>query len=110
MKINVIFLEPAKEFIESLPEKAKKKVVYNINRVSNGEINKDLFKKLGDTDIWEFRTVFNGSKYRLLAFWDVDRSSIIVAANGFMKKTQKTPQKEIERAIMLRTEYYNDKE
>ncbi len=110
MKINVVFMEPAREFIESLPEKARKKVVYNINRVSNGEIDNELFKKLGDTDIWEFRTLFNGIKYRLFAFWDTEQNAIVVTTHGIVKKTQKTPRKEIERANILRTEYYNDKD
>ena len=103
-------MEPASEFINSLPEKAKKKVAYNINRVSNGEMDNELFKKLGDTDIWEFRTLFNGVKYRLLAFWDTEQNSIVVATHGFVKKSQKTPQKEIERAKALRAEYYDDKD
>lgn len=103
-------MEPAREFIESLPEKARKKVVYNINRVSNGEIDNELFKKLGDTDIWEFRTLFNGIKYRLFAFWDTEQNAIVVTTHGIVKKTQKTPRKEIERANILRTEYYNDKD
>ncbi|MDE6271020.1 MAG: type II toxin-antitoxin system RelE/ParE family toxin [Muribaculaceae bacterium] len=110
MKINVLFMEPAREFINSLPEKAKKKVAYNINRVSNGEMDNELFKKLGDTEIWEFRTLFNNIKYRLLAFWDTEQNSIVVATNGFIKKSQKTPQKEIERAKALRAEYFEDKD
>lgn len=103
-------MNPASEFINSLPEKAKKKVAYNINRVSNGEMDNELFKKLGDTDIWEFRTLFNGIKYRLLAFWDTEQNSIVVATHGFVKKSQKTPQKEIERAKTLRAEYFDDKD
>lgn len=59
MKITVLFMDPAKEYINSLPEKAKKKVAYNINRVSNGEMDNELFKKLGDNGIWEFRTLYN---------------------------------------------------
>lgn len=110
MKINVLFMEPAIKFINSLPEKAKKKVVYNINRVSNGEMDNELFKKLRDTDFWEFRTLFNGTKYRLLAFWDTEQNSMVVATHGFKKESQKTPQKEIERAKALRAEYYDNKD
>lgn len=110
MKIDVVFMEPASEFIYSLPEKAQKKVVYNINRVRNGEMDKELFKKLGDTDIWEFRTIFNGIKYRLLSFWDTENNALVIATNGFVKKSQKTPVKEINRANALRTEYFNHKD
>lgn len=103
-------MEEADLFIRSLPEKAQKKVAYNINRVRGGEMDQDLFKKLGDTDIWEFRTIFNGIQYRLLAFWDTQRNALVVATHGFVKKTQKTPQKEIDRAKALRKEYFNNKE
>lgn len=103
-------MDPAKEYINSLPEKAKKKVAYNINRVSNGEMDNELFKKLGDTEIWEFRTLYNGVKYQLLAFGDTEQNSIVIATNGFVKKTQKTPQKEIDKAKALRTEYYSNKD
>lgn len=109
MKINVVFMDPADEFINSLPEKAKKKVVFNINRVREGEMDNELFKKLEDTGIWEFRTLFNGIKYRLLAFWDTDLNAIVVATHGFVKKTKKTPKKEIDRAKALRQEYFNEK-
>lgn len=110
MKFDVVFMEQASDFILSLPEKAQKKVTYNINRVRNGEMDKELFKKLGDSEIWEFRTIFNGTKYRLLAFWDTETNSLVVATHGFVKKSQKTPQKEIERAKALKNEYFSNKE
>ncbi len=69
----------------------------------------NLFKKLGESGIWEFRTIFNGICYRLLSFWDTERNALVVATHGFVKKSQKTPLKEIERAKTLRTEYFNDK-
>lgn len=110
MRIKVLFMEPAREFIDSIPEKARKKVVFNINRVSCGEMDKELFKKLSDNGVWEFRTLYSGVQYRLLAFWDTAQNSIVIATNGFIKKTQKTPQKEIDRAMALRDAYFNDKE
>lgn len=71
-------------------------------------MDKELFKKLND-DIWEFRTKFQGITYRLLAFWDKDTGNLVIATHGFVKKTQKTPEKEIDRAEALRKEYYNNK-
>ena len=69
-----------------------------------------MFKKL-DGDIWEFRTLFNKKKYRVLAFWDKtgNNETIVVGTNGFIKKTQKTPKKEIEKAKRIRTKYFNSK-
>ena len=61
-------MKKASEFLSSLPEKAQKKITYNLLKVEGGEINKELFKKLDDTEIWEFRTLFNGVSYRLFAY------------------------------------------
>lgn len=107
MHIDIFFMEEASQFLDSLPEKAKKKVVYNINRISNGEKDSELFSKLGNTDIWEFRTLFNGIKYRLFAFWDTEQNAVIIATHGIIKKTQKTPKKEIEKAEELRKDYFD---
>ena len=102
-------MDAAREFVSSLPEKAQKKITYNLLKVEGGEINKELFKKLENSDIWEFRTLFNGVCYRLFAFWDTEIEALVVATHGIVKKTQKTPKKEIEKAEKLRIEYFNDK-
>ncbi|MDD6921257.1 MAG: type II toxin-antitoxin system RelE/ParE family toxin [Bacteroidales bacterium] len=107
--IQVTFLDRARDFVSSLPEKVKKKITYNLLKVQGGEIDKELFKKLENSDIWEFRTLFNGMCYRLFAFWDTEMGALIVATHGIVKKTQKTPRKEIERAEAIRQEYFNDK-
>lgn len=65
-----------------------------------------LFKKLKGTEIWEFRTEYEGNAYRLLSFWDTRRKALIVATHGFVKKSQKTPWKEIEHAERIRAEYF----
>ncbi len=110
MNIDIFFMDEASEFLDSLPEKAKKKVVYNINRISNGEKNNELFSKLGDTEIWEFRTLYDGVKYRLFAFWDTEQNAIIIATHGIIKKTQKTPKKEIYKAEELRKQYFGNQD
>lgn len=71
-----------------------------------------LFKKLDDTDIWEFRTQYGGIQYRLLAFWDKvnGTDTLVIATHGFIKKTQKTPPKEIAKAEEIRTRYFNAKD
>lgn len=72
-------------------------------------MNKELFKKLDGADIWEFRTLFGGVAYRLLSFFDTDNQALIITTHGFIKKTQKTPKKEIDRAKAIRTEYFKQK-
>jgi len=107
-KLNVMLLDEASEFLRSLPEKPRKKILYNIQRVERGDIDKELFEKLND-HIWEFRTLFHQVKYRLLSFWDTDKRALIIATHGFTKKTQKTPLKEIAKAEAIRKEYLNQK-
>ena len=102
-------MDMAREFISSLPEKAQKKITYNLLKVEGGEIDKELFKKLGNSEIWELRTLFNGICYRLFAFWDTDMEALVVATHGIVKKTQKTPKKEITKAEAIREEYFNSK-
>lgn len=108
-KIRIALMDAAREFVFSLPEKAQKKITYNLLKVEGGEMDKELFKKLENTEIWEFRTLFNGLCYRLFAFWDTEMEALVVATHGMVKKTQKTPKKEIEKAEALRKEYFNNK-
>ena len=81
-------------------------MLYNIHRVQKGERNKELFKKLENSNIWEFRALYNKMAYRLFAFWDNDNETIVIATHGIIKKTQKTPSKEIAKAERIRTEYF----
>lgn len=101
--------EEVDSFLNGINPKARIKIIYNINLVAHGMVDKELFKKLEGTDIWEFRTLFAGIAYRLLAFFDKDERTLIVTTHGFIKKTQKTPHKEIEKAKRIRTEYFNQK-
>ncbi len=106
---QLVMLEEAKKFVLGLPESARKKVLYNVHRVADGEQNAELFKKLEGNEIWEFRTLYNGIQYRLFAFWDTGRNALVVATHGIVKKTQKTPSKEIAKAERIRQEYFNEK-
>lgn len=106
IEIKVKFLDEASAYLETLPPPVLKKMAHNITRVAAGEINAELFKKLNQ-DIWEFRVKMMGMAYRLLAFWDKDTKSLIVATHGFNKKTQKTPPSEIAHATAIMNEYYS---
>jgi len=108
-KFRVIFSKEVRAFLSTLSKKARLKVLYNVDKVAGGEISRDIFKKLEGTDIWEFRTLYAGNAYRLLAFWDTEKETLVIAANGFVKKTQKTPQKEINKAEEIRRRYFETK-
>ncbi len=107
-KFDVTYMEEALDFLESLPEKVQDKIAYNISK-SRYFTDNDLFKKLND-NIWEFRTIYRGNKYRLLSFWDKDSGNLVIATHGFVKKSQKTPLNEIAHAETLMKNYYNAKE
>ena len=107
-KSRVIFLDEAKEFLDGLDEKSRDKIVYNVWK-SRSTINNELFKKLQD-EIWEFRTLYNKSYYRLFAFWDKSEKedTIVISTHGVIKKTGKMPKSEIEKAERLREKYFKE--
>jgi len=108
-KFKVEFLKEVFEFLDGIDKKARNKILFNIDKA---KVNTDntLFKKL-TSDIWEFRTLFNKKQYRLFAFWDkTDKKvTIVVATHGIVKKTQKTPKKEIDKATELMNKYFETK-
>lgn len=110
LKYNVVYSEEVNSFLEILDEKSRKKILYNISLVAGGVIDNNLFKKLEGTDIWEFRTKYKGKAYRILSFFDTEAEALIITTHGFVKKTQKTPHKEIERANAIRQQYLEQKE
>ena len=106
-KFDVIYMEAALSYLDSLPEKVQDKISYNISK-SRFLIVKELLKNLNDK-IWGFRTRYQGMTYRLLAFWDNETGNLVIATHGFIKKSQKTPENEIARAEALRKEYFEIK-
>ncbi len=107
---NIIFLEEAFAFLRDLDKKHYEKILYNIRKAQN-EYDPELFKKLTD-EIWEFRTLYQGLQYRLLAFWDKTNlvNTLVISTHGFIKKRSKVPDNEILKAKQLRTKYFEDKD
>ncbi len=109
-KFEVQFLKEVFDFLDELEEKARDKILFNIDKAKFTN-DSEVFKKL-DSDIWEFRTLFNKTQYRLFAFWDKSdkKVTIVVATHGIIKKTQKTPKKEIDKATQIMKSYFDSKE
>ena len=83
------------EFIDSQPSKVAQKIAWALKAVQEIEkVPKTYFKKLADTDFYEVRIELSGNIYRLLGFFH--NGNIVILTNGFQKKTQKTPESEIE--------------
>lgn len=108
-KFKVVLMDEARNFLKSLPQDAQQKITYNFNKVAAGFSNIELFKKLESSDIWEFRTLYKGIAYRLFAFWDNEAETLVVATHGIIKKTDKTPAKEIAKAENTRKIYFDNK-
>ena len=106
---DIELLSDAVDFLEQLEEKARDKVYYNMKKAQFVKDN-ELFKKLNEW-IWEFRTLYNGKSYRLFSFWDKTdgHERLVVATHGILKKTQKTPTKEIDKAEEIRKQYLENK-
>lgn len=92
---------------QSLP--VKKKIYWTLNLVeTEPRVSKKFLKKLEDTDgLFEIRVEFGGDIFRIFCFFDEGR--LVILLNVFVKKTQKTPAREIERAMRLREQYYEEK-
>lgn len=103
------FLEEAEKFIAQLDQKTIKKIFYNLDLAEQTNDPK-LFKKL-QNDIWEFRVKYAGNQIRLLAFWDKENNqeTLVLATHGFIKKVDKVPKNEIERAANIRAKYFENK-
>ncbi len=106
---NTLFLEDADEFIATLDVKTIRKILYNIDLAEQTNDPK-LFKKLNN-EIWEFRTKYNGLQIRLLAFWDKqnNQETVVIATHGFIKKVDKVPSAEIDRAVKIKRKYFENK-
>jgi phage-related protein len=105
-KFEVIFLTEAREFLLLLDEKSRDKIIFNIDKARVKSVN-ELFKKLKG-EIWEFRTLYNKTYYRNFGFWDKTDSvrTLVLTTHGIIKKTNKTPEKEIEKAENIRLKYF----
>ena len=95
------------DFFQSLDIGAKRKVAYVLDMLKTQQrLNQNFVKHIRE-GVFELRAQNDGNIYR--AFFIFDENDIVMLFNGFQKKTQKTPQNEIEKAIRLKNEYYAGK-
>ena len=91
-----------------LNEKEQEKVQYGLLLLkTQGRLPKKFVKFIRE-GIYELRTEYGGNIFRV--FFIFDEGEIVVLFNGFQKKTQKTPQGEVEKAIRIKEAYYADKQ
>jgi len=109
-RFEIVLLEEVRTFLRSLDRKHYEKILYNI-RKAQVKNDSELFKKLTD-EIWEFRTLYGGLQYRLLAFWDKtsNTETLVISTHGFVKKQSKAPEQEIKKAIQSQSQYFESKQ
>jgi phage-related protein len=98
------------DFYEKQKQKVKEKIIWTIKLVETLQIvPEEYFKHIeSTTGIYEISLKQGSDIFRIFSFFD--EGKIIVLANGFQKKTQKTPKQEIERAEKIKAEYFEEKQ
>jgi phage-related protein len=98
------------DFFESLDDEVKKKFNWTLKLIATIErVPSKFFKHIeGSTGLYEVRVELGGNIYRVFSFFDEGR--LVILINGFQKKSQQTPKKEIEKAEKLKKEYFDEKE
>lgn len=97
------------DFFNSQPQKIRDKIVWTIQLIQNVErISEQYFKHIEDTDgLYEIRVQFANKAIRIFCFFD--EGQLIIAINGFLKKSQKTPPQEIVLALKIKNDYETEK-
>ncbi|PIY02438.1 MAG: addiction module toxin RelE [Bacteroidetes bacterium CG_4_10_14_3_um_filter_31_20] len=97
------------DFFDKQSKKVKAKIVWTFDLVEDLQRVPEIYlKHIENTDrLYEIRVQLGSDIFRIFCFFD--QGQLVVLANGFQKKTQKTPKKEIEMALKIKTEYENEK-
>ena len=95
------------DFYNGLDKVAQRKIDYVLTRLRHQERVEIKFVKHIRDGVYEIRVEHSGNTYRV--FFIFDDGNIVVLFNGFQKKSQKTPEREIRQAIKLKNEYYEQK-
>jgi len=97
------------EFYLSLDSSIQEKIEYIFKVIRTvDKIPDKFFKHLEGTDgLYEIRIKVGSDIYRVFCCFDA--GSIVILFNGFQKKSQKTPKKEIDKALKLKQEYFSKK-
>lgn len=99
-----VFKTYFQEFMATLTPAQRRKVDYSIDMLRTQDRVSAKFVKHLREGLFELRAEFEGNIFRV--FFIFDGNDIVVLFSGFRKKTQKTPEKEIKKALAIKNEYY----
>ena len=105
----IFYKDYFEEFFVKQREKVKAKIIWTLELIEELErIPETYLKHIENTDgLFEIRVQQGSDIFRIFCFFD--EGQLIILTNGFQKKTQKTPKKEIEKALTIKEEYENEK-
>jgi phage-related protein len=110
VRIIIFYKNYFLDFFDKQSKKVQEKIDYVLDMISNIErVPKKYFKHLeGTRGLYEIRVKYGNNIYRIFSCFD--EGKLVVLFNGFMKKSSKTPAGEIEKALILMNEYFNEKQ
>ncbi len=111
MKVRqvIAYINYFEDFLKNQPQKVQDKIYKIIEAIETLErVPSNYLKHLESTNgLYEARIRLSSNIWRVFCFFD--NGNLVILLNGFQKKTQKTPKNEIEKALRLMEQYYNDK-
>jgi phage-related protein len=105
----IVYKDYFEEFFVKQRQKVKDKIIWTFDLIEDLQrVPETYLKHLESTDgLFEIRIQVGSDIFRIFCFFD--QGQLVVLANGFHKKTQKTPKQEIEKALKIKREYENEK-
>jgi phage-related protein len=106
----IFYKDYFQEFFVKQRDKVKDKIIWTFDLIEELQrVPETYLKHIENTDgLFEIRVQLSSDIFRIFCFFD--QGQLVVLANGFQKKTQKTPKQEIEKALKIKEEYENEKE
>jgi len=97
------------DFFRDQKQKVKDKIIWTFDLIEELQrVPETYLKHIENTDsLFEIRIQQGSDIFRIFCFFD--HGQLVVLANGFQKKTQKTPRREIEKALKIKLEYESEK-
>lgn len=105
----ILYKDYFSDFFNRQRIKVKEKISWTIDLIENHERIPEIYlKHLEDNEgLYEIRVQLGNDEIRIFCFFD--KGQLVILANGFFKKSQKTPKKEIVKALKIKKEYENEK-
>ena len=98
------------DFYQKQKPEVQRKIIWTLKLIETiDRVPEKYFKHLtGTSGLYEVRIEVGSDIYRVFSFFD--KGKLVIVLNGFQKKTQKTPPKELEMAEKLKKQYFHEKD